>query len=300
MKILIALLVLILFGTLVGSNLAPEITVIILSQPTISLPIGGWLAIAIGLGLLSSMVIQLAIFVDRRWLQQQIRQSQTRSSQPDRDTFTYTSSVPEADSSSPQKTVRQTSASDRQPSPPSAQTPNPKKSLFNSYRSQSVAAAATPKEQRSTSKSPTKSGENDLDDWEIEPVSNRQLEWDDSISSRQQDRQSSPRSSESESSFPPQRSTQKSYSSSEQTRREVYDADFRLIQPPYKGRVETEFDDDRGVDNFEYTEIDEADDLDRPSAAKSSATKRSTASKNSDIEDWGFDFEDVDPPTRAK
>jgi hypothetical protein len=57
MKIIIALLVPILLGIVVGSNLSPSIAIVILNQPTISLPIGVWLLVAIGLGLLSSLLI---------------------------------------------------------------------------------------------------------------------------------------------------------------------------------------------------------------------------------------------------
>jgi hypothetical protein len=301
MKILIPLLVLILLGTLVGSNLSPEITVIVLSQPTITLPIGLWLLIAIGLGLLSSILIQLAIFVDRRLLKRSIRQLQKRLQQSDEDIFTYTSSVPEADSSSPKKTVRADPFSNQTPPQQNDSTSKPKKSLFNSYRSPSVVEDPASTADRSTSKPAAKPIVNDDDDWAGEPVSNRQLEWEDSIPPRQQNSQAPNRSSKSENApiYAEQRN-QKIDSPPEQTRREVYDADFRLIQPPYKEPVETEFDRDRESGNFEYTEIDEADDFDIPSSSlKPPSTNRYTASKNSDDDDWGFDFEDRDPPVRA-
>jgi hypothetical protein len=73
-----------------------------------------------------------------------------------------------------------------------------------------------------------------------------------------------------------------------------------LIQPPYKERVETEFEDDRESDEFEYTEIDEADDFDLSSSVPSPLySSRSNISKNSDDDDWGFDFEDRDTPVRS-
>jgi hypothetical protein len=324
MKILLALLALILLGTLVGSNLSPEITVIILSQPTITLPIGLWLLIAIGLGLLSSILIQLAIFVDRRLLQRNIRQLQTRLQKSDEDIFTYTSSAPEAvgvgeafasakassrnetlrerneNRSSPKKTVRADPDNNKKSTQQSDNTSKPKKSLFNSYRSPSVVEDTVSSADRSTNKPAVKPIANDSDDWAVEPVSNRQLEWEDSISPRQQNSQSSNRSTkiDPDSIFAEGRN-RKIDSQPEQNRREVYDADFRLIQPPYKQPVETEFDDDRELGNFEYTEIDEADDFNDVSVLKPPSTNRSTASKNSDDEDWGFDFEDRDPPVRV-
>ncbi len=292
MKILLVLPVLILLGTLVGSNLSPEITVIVLSQSTITLPIGLWLLMAIGLGLCSSILIQLAIFVDRRLLQRNIRQLQTRLQQSDEDIFTYTSSVLESD--------RVDSTSDRKSPQQNNNTSRPKKSLFNSYRSPSVVEDPASSADRSTTKPSAKSIVNDSDDWEVEPASNHQLEWEDSISPRQQNSQSSNRSTKFESTpiYSEQRN-QTMGSQPEQTRREVYDADFRLIQPPYKQPVETEFDDDRASGNFQYTEIDEADDFDAASSVKSPVDSHSIASKNSDDEDWGFDFDDRDPPVRA-
>ena len=304
MKILLPLLVLILLGILVGSNLSPEITVIILSQPTIILPIGLWLLIAIGLGLLSSILIQLAIFVDRRLLQRTIRQLQTRLQRSDEDIFTYTSSTPESvgeassrneNRSSPKKTAPADPGDSQKSSSQKDSTSKPKKSLFNSYRSPSVVEDTVSNADRSAAK-PTA---NDSDDWDVEPVSNRQLEWEDSTSPRQQNSQSPNWSTRIDPDpIYPERRNQNIDSQSEQTRREVYDADFRLIQPPYKQPVETQFDRDRESANFEYTEIDEADDFDSGSLLKPPVANRYTTSKNSDDEDWGFDFEDRDPPVR--
>ncbi len=299
MKILLLLLVTILLGILVGSNLSPEITVIVLSQPTITLSIGLWLLIAIGLGLLSSILIQLAIFVDRRLLQRNIRQLQLRLQRSDEDIFTYTSSVPESDYSSPKKTASADPGDSKKSSSQNDSSSKPKKSLFNSYRSSSVIEDTVSNTDRSASKPAAKPTANDSDDWDVEPVSNRQLEWDDSTSPRQQNSQSpNPSTKIDPDSIYPERRNQKIDSQTEQNRREVYDADFRLIQPPYKQPVETEFDRDRELGNFEYTEIDEADDFYSGSLPKPPVANRSTASKNSDDEDWGFDFEDRDPPVR--
>jgi hypothetical protein len=313
MKILLPLLVTILLGTLVGSNLSPEITVIVLSQPTITLPIGLWLLIAIGLGLLSSILIQLAIFVDRKMLKQNIRQLQIRLQKSDEDIFTYTSSVPESvgvgeaspvekrnENRSSQKKTVPVDPDDRQKSShQNNNTSKPKKSLFNSYRPPSIFDNTASSADRFASKPAAKPIVNDIDDWEVEPVSNRQLEWDGSTSPRQQNSQSPNQNTDIDpGSIYPERRNQKIDSQPEQTRREVYDADFRLIQPPYKQPVETEFDDDRESANFGYTEIDEADDFDTESLLKPRFTNTYTASKNSDDEDWGFDFEDRDPPVR--
>jgi hypothetical protein len=179
-----------------------------------------------------------------------------------------------------------------------------------------VVEAAAPTANRSTRKSPAKSSGDESDDWEVEPISNRQLEWEDSTPPRQQNFQSPNRSSkiENDASSPPrfvpqesqnqqiysEQRTQKIDGTPEQIRREVYDADFRLIQPPYKERVETEFEYDRESDEFEYTEIDEADDFDLSSSVPSPlSSSRSSISKNSDDDDWGFDFEDRDTPVRS-
>jgi hypothetical protein len=315
MKILLALFVTILLGTLVGSNLSPEITTIVLSQPTITLPIGLWLLIAIGLGLCSSILIQLAIFVDRRLLQRKIRQLQTRLQQSDEDIFTYTSSVPESvgeaslrrqtlrerneNRSSPKKTVSADPTSSQNSPQQNDNTSKPKKSLFNSYRSTSVVEDPVSSADRSPNKPSAKPIVNDSDDWEVEPASNRQLEWEDSIPPHQQNKSSNWSTKVENMPIYSEQRNQKIDSQPEQNRREVYDADFRLIQPPYKEPVETEFDDDRASGNFEYTEIDEADDVGAASSPKSPVASHSIASKNSDDEDWGFDFEDRDPPVRT-
>jgi hypothetical protein len=300
MKIIIALLILILVGIVVGSNLAPVMTVVIFNRPTIALPIGVWLLMGIGAGLLSSMIIQVAILIDRQLTKRKIRQAQTRSPQPDADIFTYTSVGSEPDRSSAQKPDRESTTIDQQTAQPLENTSAPKKSLFNSYRSKSVTEEVAPPENRSA-KSPAKFVSDDLDDWSVQPVANRQLEWEDSIPSRQQNvtdpTYSSKRGSDR---ADVDRSTPKIDGTPKQTRREVYDADFRLIQPPYKDPLETEFDDDLESANFEYSEIDEGRDFGVSSSApKSPTTNYSTASKKSDNEDWGFDFEDRDPPVRS-
>jgi hypothetical protein len=286
MKIVIALLVPILLGIVVGSNLSSVMTVVILNQPTVALPIGGWLMMAIGLGILSSISIQLAIFIDRRRLQRQIRQLQSRLQQTDEDTFTYTSPASKPDRSSPEKPVS-TAAENENPSPA-------KTSRFSSYRSRVKAQfSSKPSAQPMTI--------DDRDDWAAEPRSNRQLDWEDPIPPRPQNLQSpNNRSTIDNAQIYPNRRTQTVESEPEEIRREVYDADFRLIQPPYKEPVETEFEDDRGSADFEYTEIDEDEDFDLSSSSvQPTAPNRSTPSKNPEEEDWGFDFDDRDTPVRV-
>jgi hypothetical protein len=284
MKIIISLLVPIFLGIVVGSNLSLAMTVIIFNQPTITLPIGVWLIIAIGLGLLSSSLIQLAMFVDRRLLKRQIRQLQTRLQQSDEDIFTYTSPGSEADSSPREK-----------PNPS-----NPQKNLFNSYRSR----VAT----KFTSTPPaTPRVVDDNDDWEVEPRSNLQLDWEDSIPTRERDLQSPSDSyTHQNDRFYPDRRAQTIESEPEQTRREVYDVDFRLIQPPYKDPLETEFDDESPAEDFEYTKIDEDRDFDDTSSSvRPKVSSRSTPSidpddRELDDEDWGFDFDNEGDRVKAK
>jgi hypothetical protein len=286
MKIIIILLVPILLGIVVGSNLSPVMTVVILNQPTVALPIGVWLTIAIGLGLLSSSLIQLAIFVDRRLLKRQISQLRSRLQQSDEDIFTYTSSAPESEKSSTDKPASANAA---------------KTNRFSSYRFGKADATRTKVATQFTTTAPVKPRSIDDDDWDAEPAPNRQLEWEDPIPPRQQKIQSpSNRVKIENERIDPNRRTQIVESEPEQTR-QIYDVDFRLIQPPYKQPIETEFDRDRESEDFEYTEIDEEDeDFDSTSASVNpTATNRSTSSQNLDDEDWGFDFDNADAPVRA-
>ncbi|PSB50098.1 lipopolysaccharide assembly protein LapA domain-containing protein [Chamaesiphon polymorphus] len=289
MKIIILLLVPILLGIVVGSNLSPLMTVVILNQPTVSLPIGVWLIIAIGAGFLASCSIQLLISIDKRRLARQIRQLQSRLQQQDEDVFTYTSSETEADS------VRD--KPDRAPSGTSR---------FRSYRS----TAAERQDLRSSQPFTPPNRVDDDDDWDEKPASNRQLDWEDSPPPR-------PKNARSTIDNSPIEDDARFVSSSErlrqqadlepedrplerdrtQTSREVYDADFRLIQPPYKQPLETEFDDDPDSEDFEYEPID--DDDKSPASVKPTSLNRSKPSSNLDDEDWGFDFDDRDTPARA-
>jgi hypothetical protein len=265
LKIIITLIVLIALGIIVGSNLIPTMTVTFLSQPTISLPIGVWVAIAIGLGLLSSSTFQFFIFLERRALDRKIQKLQARSQQGE-DIFTYT---PEPVSGG----YRQERAT-RAPVDPTE--PPPKKSIFSSYR------ANFSNRFKSTSAPKRVVIDDGEDDWDAPPVTNRQLDWDEPTPAPRTDRAAA---------------TERSYT--EPVRRdEVYDADFRLIQPPYK----------EPVDRVDYPEPedDEDDELDEPHYSDYPATRtnRDATSKQSEHdEDWGFDFDEEDNPsqnTRSK
>jgi uncharacterized membrane protein YciS (DUF1049 family) len=283
LKIVIAVVVPILVGIVVGSNLSSVMTVVILNQPTVALPIGVWLLIAIGCGLLSSILIQIGLWIDRRRLKRQIRQLQTRLQQSDQDIFTYTSSSEPSQSS----TEKQPSTVDQEDG-----TSNPKKSLFSSYRSKFT--AAFPRGDRFTTKSSTQPIVDDDDDWDVQPRSNHQLDWDDEVPIRQQN---SPRQSDE---IYADRRSQPIDNQSVPARSEVYDADFRLIQPPYKQPTETEFDDDLDSGGFEDIEVDEVDrdeDFDSASdSVKPTSAQPFRSSTDLDDEDWGFDFDRRDAP----
>jgi hypothetical protein len=291
MKIIIALLIPILLGIVVGSNLLPTMTVVIFNQPTIALPIGVWLMIAIGLGLLSSIGIQLLIAIERRLLKRQIRQLQSRSPQQDEDIFTHTPTT-ESNTSSSAKTA-EVRGGNEPPAPA-------KTSRFKSYRSNLA-------ERFASKPSPQPIVNDDSDDWDAQPVRNRQLDWEDSPPLRQQNLQSPTNRSPIETDAQQERQSQRIYAdrSSQtiddrltQTSRQVYDADFRLIQPPYKQPLETELDDDLDSADFEYDAPNQADDK-STSSVKPTSPNRSTPSSNLDDEDWGFDFDDRDTPVRA-
>lgn len=272
LKITITLLVLIVLGIVVGSNFITPMTITIFSQPTISLPIGIWLAIAIGLGLLSSSIIQILLFLANRRLDRQVRQLQSRLQQSDEDIFTYTSAAaPKPANVEPQIENRST--------PEPSDLPNPKKSLFGSYR-----ANIANKFNRVPTRSPIV---DDNDDWDDEPAPSPQLDWDEVRSSSTQkspnDRFSTPRSP------------------SIARDPEVYDADFRLIQPPYRepSAVELDYAEEEEED-FEYTDRDENEDAySSPPAVESISKNRDPKSTLTDDEDWGFDFDEDDTPKNA-
>jgi hypothetical protein len=300
MKIIIVLIVLISLGIVVGSNLFPTMTVVILNQPTIGLPIGIWLLIAICSGLLSSSLIQLLIWLDRRRSQRQIRQLQSRLQQQDEDIFTYTSSATGSDASSRDRSFDP----DRDENPVSTKT-----SPFQSYRSNldSDDRPASPtdiRENRDRSPSTRSIGDDDSDDWDVEPSVNRQLDWDDSP---EQNSQSSSNKSTAKTNsrfgglrqrMSRDRSPQPIENEPKPTSREVYDAEFRLIQPPYKQPLETEFADELAEADFEDAERDEDNDNSTSSVTPTSP-HRSSSSSNLDDEDWGFDFDDRDKPVNV-
>jgi hypothetical protein len=283
MKIIIALLVPILLGIVVGSNLSTTIAIVIFNQPTISLPIGVWLAIAICLGLLSSLLIQILITLDRRLLKRQVRQLQSRLQQQDEDVFSYTS--PTTESKAPPAKSVANNATDEPP-------PASKTSRFKSYRSNLT--------DRFTSRSSVPASvDGERDDWDDPPPLNRELDWEDTPSSSPQSAPSARNSSTPDRErTPTDRSTSNMPDRFQQTSREVYDADFRLIQPPYKEPLVNEFEDEPDSANFEDTPRDR--DLDRSSSSsRSTDPNHTTPVNNLDAEDWGFDFDDREPPARA-
>jgi hypothetical protein len=241
------------------------------------------------LGLLSSIAIRILLTIDRRLKDRQTRQVRSRSvGAADEDIFTYTSS----DRSSATKNVDPVTVDE---SPPPAKT-----NLFRSYRTQ-LTDRFTPKPSAQTS---IDDGD---DDWEDRSSENRQLDWEDSPLPRQQNVRSSNNRSTFETEPPPERQSQRidpdRYAQTVEDRqfptsREVYDADFRLIQPPYKQPLETEFDDEPDSADFDDTDLDEADDNSTASVTPTSSN-RSSPPNDLDDEDWGFDFDDRDPPVRA-
>jgi hypothetical protein len=270
LKIIITLIVLIALGIIVGSNLIPTMTVTFLSQPTIALPIGVWVAISIGLGLLSSSIFQFCILLERRLLDRKIRQLQARSRQ-DEDIFTYTPEPSRANRNEEPDTRERVSPTE----------PPPKKSIFSSYRANFADRfKSTPAPKRVVV-------EDGDDDWEDRPVSNRQLDWDDPEPVRQSKTSAASNSYEA--------AAERSYA--EPVRRdEVYDADFRLIQPPYKEPVDRDYPEPE-EDYDEDDELDEPNYVDRPPAAKSPHHNPGSKQSEND-EDWGFDFDEEDTLSR--
>ena len=250
-----------------GSNLAPTMMVTILNQPMTALPIGFWLAISIGLGLLSSSLIQLLLFSERRLRDRQIRQLKLRLQQQGDDVFTYTSAAPK-----PQERT------DPDP-PPQASTapPTQKKSIFSSYR----ANFANSFDRQPATRSSYVDDRDD--DWEEESISNRQPEWDNtplpSRSPQVTERSDLPRSSGDDNLRPQM---------PRENRDDVYDADFRLIQPPYKEPAAVELDDLEPAEEFEYSTRDRVKN-----------SEFSQSSNNSvEEEDWGFNFDEDNPSVK--
>ena len=180
--------------------------------------------------------------------------------------------------------------------------PPPKTSRFKSYRSNLT--------DRLINEPSTQSTPVDLsDDWDAAPARNQQLDWEDSpLPSRQQDRSSAADRSTIGNDFTSQRYSQYSdpdphtdkINSAPPTSREVYDADFRLIQPPYKQPLATEFDDNHESFGLEDTDTNQAEADARSTASVKPTSPRPTPSNNLDDEDWGFDFDSQDAPVRTK
>jgi hypothetical protein len=267
-KITITLLTLVTLGIVVGSNLSELMAVVILSQPTVALPIGLWLLIAIGLGLLSSSAIQLLLFLQRRSLSKKVRQLQQRLQEQDEDIFTYRSAAPEdlAETEVPNPQIKRNRFSFRRQREPISSEP-----IFTSPRSTSPI-------------------EDNANDWEDEPRSNRQLDWDDVPAPTPQ----SPRAQPATYSNPrPVESRFTSNREPELARTdEVYDADFRLIQPPYKQAQTEEY--SEYVEDEDELEYDDEAEFEPPvSVREPKFTDRSNRQTDRlDDEDWGFDFDE--------
>jgi uncharacterized membrane protein YciS (DUF1049 family) len=247
LKIVITLVSLIVLAIAIGSNLSPIVTVTILSQPTVMLPVGVWFAMAIGLGLLSSSAIQLLIWLQNRTLAKRVRQLQTRLQDVGDDVFSYTPPAP--------------------PKPPVSNTEN-----FQS-RTSSPNFTTPPVKPQSI---------DERDDWEYPPVSKPQPEWED-VSSAPPPRQQTAKS-EQRSTYSPRQTI---VDDDVDEREGVYDADFRLIQPPYKAPIEVEEDDDE----YEYDD-EETDDEDLSPPPQPSQSRKVD---DGDAEDWGFDFDEKPP-----
>ena len=252
-KIVVTLLVLIGFGIVVGSNLSVMMPVVVLNQGTKALPIGVWLIMAIASGILSSSVIQLLLFLQQNSATKKIRQLQTRLQQQDEDIFTYTST----------------------PEPEPEVQPQESRSPFKQAWRNSTATQSD--SQPESQPEPEQIETDNRDDWDEQP-SRSKLDWDDITPSRSNQESVSSNSSSSQdkrdgSNTKPSRKQQ-----SEPVRiDEVYDADFRLIQPPYK----------QPPAKFKY--IEEEDDEDDDEELQD---QRPIRQDGVDNEDWGFDFDD--------
>jgi hypothetical protein len=266
LKITITLLTLVTLGIVVGSNLSELMAVVVLSQPTVALPIGLWLIISIGLGLISSSAIQLLLFLQRRSLSKKVRQLQQRLQEQDEDIFTYRSAVPEdsIETEVPNPQIKRNRFSFRRQQEPVESEP-----IFTSPRS-------------------TSPSQDDGNDWEDEPRSNRQLDWDEVPLPTPQPSRYQPaadaKSRPIESRFTSTRDPELARTD------EVYDADFRLIQPPYK-QAQPEYEED------EYE--DEEEEFEPPATVREPKfTDRSNRqSDRLDDEDWGFDFDEEESRT---
>ena len=246
-KIVVTLLVFITLGIVVGSNLSVMMTVVVLNQGTKALPIGIWLIIAIASGILSSGVIQLLLFVQRRSTNIKIRQLQTRLQQQDEDIFTYTSSA------EPEPVIVQESS--RSP-----------------FRQSWRKPVETQPDNRPENRSPVEQTDTDnLDDWDEQRVNSAELDWAEVPPPRRDDREREFSSTEST------RDNRDQIKVESARTDEVYDADFRLIQPPYK----------QPPAKFEYIEEDE-DEEDEVEFEDQQSNRKG----NLDDEDWGFDFDD--------
>jgi uncharacterized membrane protein YciS (DUF1049 family) len=271
LKIVIALVTLIVLAIAIGSNLSPIVTVVVLSQPTIMLPVGVWFIMAIGLGLLSSITIQLLVWLQSRTLVKKIRQLQSRLQDVGEDVFTYAPPPP----------------------PPESSTSNTRFSARDNFESSSS-------QPNFTTPPPVKPPAiDDNDDWEYAPVSKPQPEWEDLSPPAPPPRQQTAKSEQRRTYTPP-------ILDDDLDRREgVYDADFRLIQPPYKATSRIDDDDDEyeydDDDEYKYDDDDDEinddddDDDDDEDLTPPPQSPQATPKNDSESEDWGFDFDEKPP-----
>jgi uncharacterized integral membrane protein len=126
----------------------------------------------------------------------------------------------------------------------------------------------------------------DVDDWETEPLPRDIGNWEDTVTPPRAATNTRSRSSKytedryDDDDYSPPRQREENESSNT-----VYDADFKLIQPPYKEPPDSTADD--------YPEPEEFDrEYDFPRTEAEAAPPREPNSYNrEDEDDWGFDFE---------
>ena len=234
----------------------------VLNQGTKALPIGVWLMIAIASGIFSSSAIQLLLFLQRRSTNTKIRQLQTRLQQQDEDIFTYTASA----------------EPEREPDPVTNGSPF-KQAWRNPIPTQTD---NRPRNQPAPESIETEN----IDDWDEEPNQNNRLDWDEVPQPRRDDERNTASNTPLGKDNRDRMRSESSQSRQPESARidEVYDADFRLIQPPYK----------QPPAKFEYIEEEDDDD------EEVLEDRASSHPGNLDDEDWGFDFDDEAAEIEAK
>jgi uncharacterized membrane protein YciS (DUF1049 family) len=132
------------------------------------------------------------------------------------------------------------------------------------------------------------------DDWETESIPQETVEWEER---EQPPRQSAVPSSVSIDDNPPPRARFRDREEDDRaeildSREEVYDADFKLIQPPYKQPLAEEIDypEPEPEEEEEYSEPEEDDRVEEPRDTRDRVASTGT-NRDDDNEDWGFDFD---------